>query len=245
MPPIGKTGVVNQIAVVEDDPDDKALIMKHLETYRAEHNVEFQVHEFSNGLVFLGDYKANYDILLMDIEMPHLNGMEVARKLRAVDESVCLIFITRMAKYAIEGYEVRALDFILKPVEYKNFSLKLERALDFRMRSAEKELKLDTLDGMHRVRVEDLYYVEVIDHTLYYYTANKIFEARGSITRLEGLLAPHGFARCSNSFLINLRHVDYMANGRVIVNGKSISIGRTWKKEFLQKLTDFVGDYNL
>lgn len=234
-----------RIAVVEDDPADSARIMKYLAAYREEYHVEFQIYEFSEGLTFLEEYKANYDVLLMDIEMPHLNGIEVARKLRGMDENVCLIFITGMAKYAIEGYEVRALDFILKPVEYQNFSMKLERALDIRKKFSVKELNLSALDGMHRIRVEDLYYVEVIDHTLYYSTTGKVFEERSSISRVEEMLEPHGFARCNNSFLVNLRHVTSMANGRVVVNGRSISIGRTRKKEFLQKLTDFLGDYSL
>lgn len=234
-----------RIAIVEDTPEDSVRLEQHLARYREEHDVIFQTQMFSDGMSFLEEYKANFDVILMDIEMPHMNGLEAARRLREVDENVCLIFTTNMAKYAIEGYEVRALDFIVKPVEYRNFSIKLQRALEIRKRLQTKELRLNTLNGMQRIQLEDLYYIEVIDHTLLYHTAHGTFEERGSIKQKEELLAQHGFARCNNSFLLNLRYVASISNGRVTVKDRSISIGRTKKKEFLQKLTDFMGEYGL
>lgn len=232
---------VYRVAIVEDIPDDSAQLQKHLTRYQNEYGVEFGTRVFSNGLSFIADYRPVYDVILMDVEMPHMNGIEAAGKLREVDEDVPLIFVTCMAKYAIEGYSVRALDFILKPVEYTDFSLKLRKALEYRDRFQKNELILNTANGMRRLRTDDVYYVEVMNHTLVYHTRQGDITERGVIKDREELLEQYDFARCNNSFLVNLRYVQSMTTGTVVVQNRSIPIGRTKKKEFLRRLTEFMG----
>lgn len=234
-----------RIAIVEDQPEESRKLIEHLERYCREHDALLQFRTFSDGLTFLECYEPGYDVILMDIEMPHMNGIDVARRLREIDENVCLIFVTIMAKYAIEGYEVRALDFILKPVEYQDVSLKLQRALDMRDKFARKELTVVTPVGMQRFEIDELYYIEVVNHTLYFHTKKGIYMERSTIKQREEKLVQHGFSRCSNSFLVNLRYVRSVVNDRITVNDRSISIGRTKRKKFLQDLTDFLGDYSI
>lgn len=233
--------VMYRIAIVEDDPADGKRLEEYLNRYRNEHSEAFHLSVFINGLAFIVDYKADYDVILMDIEMPHMNGLEVARKLREVDEDVCLIFVTYMAKYAIEGYSVRALDFLVKPVEYMNFSMKLKKALEYRDRLQKKELILNTANGMQRVSIDDIFYMEVINHTLVYHTHRGELTERGAIKEREALLEQYDFARCNNSFLVNLRYVQSMTTGAIVVQGRSIPIGRTKKKDFMKRLTEYMG----
>lgn len=232
-----------RIAIVEDSLEHSAQLEKHLERYHNEHGVLFQTRVFLNGLSFIVDYKPDYDVILMDIEMPHMSGLEVAQKLREVDEDVCLIFVTYMAKYAIEGYAVRALDFLLKPMEYTNFSMKLKRALEYRDKLQKNELILNTSNGMQRIRIDDICYVEVMNHTLVYHTLKGELTERGVIKDREELLEQYDFARCNNSFLVNLRYVQSMTTGTVVVQDHTIPIGRTKKKEFMKKLTEYMGAY--
>ena len=232
---------VYRVAIVEDTPGDSAQLQKYLTRYQNEHGVEFGTRVYSNGLSFIVDYKPIYDVILMDIELPHMSGIEAARKLREVDEDVSLIFVTYMAKYAIEGYSVRALDFILKPVEFTDFSLKLKKALDHRDRFQKNELILNTANGMHRLRIDDIYYVEVMNHTLVYHTRQGDITERGVIKDREELLEQYDFARCNNSFLVNLRYVQSMTTGTIVIQNRTLPIGRTKKKEFLRRLTEFMG----
>ncbi len=230
-----------RIAIVEDDPADSKKLEEYLSLYRDEHDLSLEVSVFPSGLPFIVDYKPNYDVILLDIDLPHMTGMEVARKIREVDHDVCLIFITYMAKYAVEGYSVNALDFLVKPVGYVNFSLKLKKALDYRDRIQKKELILMTATRMQRLLLDDIYYVEVLNHTLVYHTRSGELAERGSIKEREAELERYDFARCNNSFLVNLRYVQSMAAGTVVVQGRVIPIGRTKKKEFLRRLTEFMG----
>ena len=105
------------------------ILQDYILRYSEEKQEPLAVECFENGLNFISDYKASCDIALMDIEMPHMNGLDTARKLREFDSQIPLIFITNMAQYAINGYEVQALDFMVKPIEYFNFSLKLDKAI--------------------------------------------------------------------------------------------------------------------
>ena len=91
------------VAVVEDEKRERELIKKYLASFGEERGVVFNVYEFEDGLSFLSDYKSIYDVVFMDIEMPHLSGMEAAKRLRKLDDKVALVFITNMAQYAVGG----------------------------------------------------------------------------------------------------------------------------------------------
>lgn len=118
-----------RIAIVDDDAKERSLLKDYAERYAEEKKLDFGIVEFDSGLNFSADYAEPFDIILLDIEMPHLDGLKVAREIRKVDTAAVIIFITRMAQYAIKGYEVDALDFMLKPVTYFNLSAKLSRAM--------------------------------------------------------------------------------------------------------------------
>lgn len=107
-----------RIAIVEDDRHDREALKKCLNRYEKENQVKFSVTEFQDGEDIVTDYTASYDLIILDIEMAFLNGMKAAEKIRELDTNVIIIFITNMPQYAIQGYKVNALDYILKPISY-------------------------------------------------------------------------------------------------------------------------------
>lgn len=96
------------VAVVEDETEYRGLIQEMVGRYAKEYDLQIQTTAFQDGRELVQNYQ-KFDILLMDIEMPHLNGMEAAQKIRGLDKEVVIVFITNMAQYAIKGYEVDAL----------------------------------------------------------------------------------------------------------------------------------------
>ena len=111
-----------RIAIVEDDPAYREQLKTYVSNYEKEYEEQFRLSVFTDGLEFIEAFHADYDIVFMDIRMKHLDGMETARKIRLQDHNCIIIFITNLAQYALQGYEVEAMSYILKPIQYFAFS---------------------------------------------------------------------------------------------------------------------------
>lgn len=226
-----------RIAIVEDDDTSAALLGGFVRRYAAEKKKELAVTRFASGVDFISDYAPVYDIVLMDIEMPFMDGMTTARKLRELGDKSPVIFITNMAQYAVKGYEVDALDFMVKPVSYYNFSVKLGKAVAVVLASRDDVITLTLKDGMKKLYVDDVKYIEVFRHDLIYHTTDEKFATRGALREAEEKLSGKGFARCNSCWLVNMKFVTEVKNNLVVVGGESLTISRTKKKDFMNALT--------
>ena len=146
-----------RIAIAEDDDTCAGQLQEYLKRYAGESGEEFQISVFPDGLELVESYRPNYDVLLLDIEMPHLDGMEAARRIRQIDPAVIIIFITNMAKYAIKGYEVGALDFVLKPVSYFAFAVKLSKVVSALRARRQVSLVIPDEGGLRKVPADEIY----------------------------------------------------------------------------------------
>lgn len=234
-----------RVAIVDDEQSQQEALKTYLERFSAEGSSKVDVDVFSSGDALLLDYQMVYDIILLDVDMPGTNGINTARQIRKMDEDVTILFITNMAQYAINAFEVEAADYIIKPVEYYDFAMKFRRAVRRAVRRGGRELTLDTVDGIRRVRIPVIAYVEVLDHYLTYHMCEKgtepvRIEVRGSIGEHEALLMPYGFCRIHKSYLVNLAHIDVIRTTEVVVSGIAIPIGRRYKKALMEKYMQFM-----
>lgn len=229
------------IAVVEDDEGYRSQIAGFIDRFGTERGLEVRITQFPDGGEILKDYRPGFDIILLDIEMPGVDGMSAAEGIRRQDEDVVLVFITNMAKYAVQGYSVGALDFILKPVEYDTFALKLGRAVS-RVKSREDtQLLLTTAEGAVRLDTRQVYYVEVQNRILYYHTDQGVYKVRGTMQGVEQELEQYHFVRCNYWYLVSLRHVSEVRDSVAVVAGDELEISRRNRTSFLHALTNYVG----
>lgn len=228
-----------RIAIVEDEATSMEWLRSCLDRYSKDEGIDFGIACYSNAVRFLDTYKGEPDLVFMDIDMPAINGMEAARHLREIDSSVALVFVTNLAKFAVNGYEVDALDFIVKPVEYKVFAIKMNRIMRFIRREAKVMTLVRTSDGVKAVRLSSILYVEVLGHYLYFHTDEGILKARGSLCDIKKELEGASFALCNKSYLVNLARVKSLDKLTVVVGDEEIQVSRLRRSEFLKALSEF------
>lgn len=228
------------VAIVEDDGAVAALLKEFVLRYGEESGESFNVSIFSDGLDFLDGYKSQYGIILLDIELPHSNGMEIARKVREVDQTSVIMFITNLSSYAIQGYSVGAVDYVLKPFSYQSFAFRFRRAVAAIMRTSKKRIQIRAEKNLLNLDIDDIYYFEIRGHTLIIHTVSGDAEAWSSLSAVEKLLPQGQFARCDNCYLVNLNYVKAVNRDTVIVGNAALKISRNRRKSFLSALTEHV-----
>lgn len=229
------------IAIVEDEKDFAEQLQEFLKKYQKEHDVAFKISVFGDGAEILENYEPLYDVILLDIEMPKVNGMEAAAKIRRMDADVVLVFITNMASYAIHGYEVGALDFVMKPITYYPFSMKLTRAIKRARTKAQRQILLTLPDGVKKIGIHQIFYVEVQNRMLHYHTDEGEYTMRGTMTAAEQMLEAYPFVKCNHWYMVNLMHVTEVRKNVAIVGGHELEISRRNRTAFLKALTEYVG----
>ncbi len=230
------------IAIVEDDILYKEEIKNLLEKYMSEKGVKFNISEFSDGEDIIEGYTGAFDLILMDIEMKFLDGLEAAKKIREVDTEVAIMFITNAPQYAINGYLVDALDYILKPINYFNFSQRLERALTKIKKRDIKYVTINIQGAIKKIAIKDLLYIEVQNHNLFFKTKEDSFETRGTLSDFEESLSEYNFFRCHRCYIINIEKVDVCRGNDIEINKNIIPVSRSKKKELLNLLNDFLNE---
>jgi DNA-binding LytR/AlgR family response regulator len=236
-----------KIAVVDDEKEARDKMMEFLNRYADANKITFSVNCFENAISFLEGYKADYDIVFLDIQLPDYDGIETAKKIRKSDTCTIIIFVTNMANLAIKCYEVDALDFVVKPFEYFSFSVKLDRAISRIESERDKEVLISTANGIIKIDAAAIQYVEVMAHTLVYHTIDGDHAGYGSLSKVEESLKDCGFSRCNSCYLVNLRYIQkidgfdlylYRGGGMQPIR---LAISHSKKKDLMKALTQYVG----
>lgn len=228
------------IAIVEDELSYVQQLQKFIQRYQQETGKQMKVTVFSDGEDITENYQGEFDIILMDIQMQFMDGMTAAEKIRSLDHEVIIIFITNMVQYAVQGYGVDAMDYVLKPVEYFAFSRKLDKAVARIKKQADTYIMVPTADGMLKLMVSDICYIESQGHNALYRTIKGDFISRIALKELEGMMKQHGFFRCGKGYLVNMKRVDGILGNNCIVFGEKIPISRIKKKEFMECLRQYM-----
>jgi DNA-binding LytR/AlgR family response regulator len=231
-----------RVALVEDDSNYRKELISYLEQYEKEIGEKFYVSVFTDGDEIVEEYKADYDIILMDIEMEFMDGMTAAERIREVDSEVVIIFITNMPQFVMKGYTVDALDYVLKPISYFAFSQRIDRAITRMKRRKEKFITIAIKGGMQKIDISRIYYVEVQDHDLIFHTMGGSYMTKGTMRYVEEMLKDEKFFRCNKCYLINLEYVESIQNNDVIVGNDVVQVSRARKKALMDALNDYMNE---
>lgn len=229
-------------AIVEDDVRAAQTLQDFAARYAQQSGLPVEFVCFPDGAEFLAQYDMSFDLVLMDIQMPHLDGMRAAKQIRAMDEKVLIVFVTNMAKYAIEGYQVDALDFILKPVSFFKFSNMMDKVCLRLERRKLPSVLICTKREMRRVDVSSIRYVEIQGHKLFYHLDQELIESWGSLSALVDSLPPRTFSQANAGTMVNLNAVIGVKGDKVVLPGETVTLSRRRKKEFCTDLAYYLGE---
>jgi DNA-binding LytR/AlgR family response regulator len=239
---MGRGGAFVHIAIVEDDSNTRKELVKYFDRYFEQDAHRYSIDEYVDGDEILESYNASYDLILLDIQMTRLDGLKTAEKIRQLDENVYLVFVTNLANYAIRGYSVNALDFVLKPVNYLMLRQLLQRVEKLLDKRNKRFITLPTDQGLARLEVAQIDYVETEGHIMAIHTQKGVYRLRDTMKNMERKLSDYGFYRCNNCYLVNLARLEKVDHSCVIVSGQTLSISRPRYKGFMDALTAYIGE---
>ncbi len=232
--------------IVEDDAAAADALRSHLARYGEATGIEFSVEVLTSALELLeGSVRTRTcDIYFLDIGLPGINGMEAAQIIRQTDDVTPIVFVTDLAQYAVRGYSVDALDFMVKPVSYQDFALRMGRALRVMARNDNARVTLPTACGLRVVSQRDVIFVEIIKHDLYWHVAGEPepLRMRGSLKAVEAELPQGRFCRIAAGYIVNMAHITQVSGTAVTMSdGTELAISRSRKAEALAAFSRFAG----
>lgn len=242
-----------RIGIVDDDKASREQLYDEISKYATGHHLEYGLSEYESALKFLDSQDTDFDMLVLDIDMPEMSGMELAEKIRETDRDVVIVFCTNLQQFAINGYSVGALGFLVKPVQAYALNLTMDRAINaVRMNQSRNnmdgDVKFVLKDGTisRLVSVSDIDYIEVRQHYLLYNIkdsatgARVVIKNRGTMQEAVERFSQYGFWRCSSSFLVNIKSVTAVSRVNVYIGNELLPIGRTFKESFMDAFSRYL-----
>lgn len=233
-----------KIAVCEDDKIQRENMKEYLYKILSENNTKHEIIEFESGEELLSKYPQNIDILLLDIQMGELNGMETARKIRIFDNKVEIIFTTAVLEYIQEGYEVRAYRYLIKPIKFNEFEKQINSCITDIINRKNNYLVISQKNNLNRIEISSILFIEtkIGKRELIVYTKDGIQYVKTTMNKIEKELEKHNFVRCHSGYMVNLCEIEALNQGMVIIKDNQIPVSKRKIKEVKEKLTNVLGD---
>lgn len=227
-----------RIAVCDDEPQYRQQAVQAI--HECTRSLDILTDVFENGNDFLQSFRKNpYDLVFLDIEMPEIDGISLARKLRELSRDVPIVFLTSHIEYALEGYEVNALRYLTKPIQ----SEKLHELLGYVMERMQEQrtLWLKTDMGEERVLVKDILYLEAQNQNILIRTAKWDYLVRYNLGEYEKELSEDGFFRIHRGYLVSLRHVKSLGKHELTLSNSTVlPVSRTKEKSLKEALFQYI-----
>lgn len=230
-----------KIAIVDDEVIQRQLMVQLIQEACQDLTMKPTIYNYPSGEAFLFDLEdhGDFDLVFLDIQMGQLTGMEVAYKIRQHSQAIHIVFATAYPEYAIEGYQVSALDYLLKPISKDNIIKVLSKHRNIQPYQA-KYIFIEDLEGnQHSIDLNDLISVEVQGRDLILETHQGNHYSRGGLKAIREDLDDR-FASPHRSYLVNLRHVDTISKDQVLLSNKTaVPLSRRKAKDFQAQFVNY------
>jgi DNA-binding LytR/AlgR family response regulator len=227
------------VAIVEDDPRQQDHLARLLHAYGQARGLPLDVTRLHDGIELVARYQPRYDLLLLDVEMPGLDGLTAAARIREHDREVAIVLVSQHAGYAAQGYGVAAAGYLLKPVDYDSLARELDRTAARMRAGAAVPVTFAAPSSPVRLGVPDIVSLEAAGRYVVVRTLAGRYHVLGPLREVEQRLEGLGFFRCHHGYLLNLRHVvAVQGSGAHLVTGQRVPVSRARKGAFLAALTD-------
>lgn len=241
------------IAIIEDKIEESTKLKEYISTYLNEIEAEGQIDIYTGSFEFSCNYNGQYDVLFIDIELKEneQSGMELAHSIRKIDQNCVIVFVTNLSKYAVEGYQVNAFDFIVKPFTYESFKFRFIKIIERFNAIDERTLKIKSKGIYYKVNVDKIYYICVVNHTCYFYgrfsnnnTSESLecLETWLQMKTVEETINSENFVKCNPSYLINVKHINKIEKDKVIIGKTILPLSRNKKKSVIERYLEYSGD---
>ena len=221
-----------RLAVCEDDADIRKELCTLCCSILTEDGIACEMAEFSSAQALkevLQEKGDCFDLLILDIQMEGITGMELAKSLRQQDNRVSILFVTGCEKYLLEGYEVQPIHFLLKPVKREALAQALHT--DWKLNHKPKTLLLHTGNKTVRLSLAEIRYIESFNHSIVVHQSGEDHTYLLSLSEIERQLPSGQFCRCHNSYLVNLDCVEQIGRTELrLRDAQTIPVGRTYYK---------------
>lgn len=227
------------VAICEDELYFADRLRRSLDQYFCVRNTEIDISVFANAESLLSEERG-FDLILMDLKLPGMDGMEAVTRLRGKNQAGQVIFITNYQEYAVRAFEVDAVHYLLKPVSDETLFRALDRAAERITGNDRKTLTISKGNETRVILQRDILYCEVIDHKVYIHLSGISYHFFGTLENLQKQLDDR-FFRCHKSYLVNLAHVvGHQGDTVTLSGGGQAFVSRRKQREFAHALLHFV-----
>lgn len=230
------------IAVCDDNQRDLSVVVHYLKSLR-KHNFQLEIVPFTNGLDLLQYYKKGkrFDLLILDMLMEPINGIEVAKHIRNYDADVPIMIVTATVEFALDGYKVNAYRYILKPIDGEHFRKEVRDVLLKRAKEQSQYYKFTNENGLHKILLADIFYFESNVRTITIFKEKGCFAYTDKISDVELALQGQPFVRVHKSFIVNMKHISNIFKDVITMdNGDEVPLSRFKSKDVRELFLEYM-----
>lgn len=221
-----------KLAICDDSKRDAEYLQQLCSKYTEEMDLSISV--FLNGTELLSEHsKSAFDIVLLDVDMPNSNGLEIGKTIHTTDSQTIIIFVTSYPQYAIEAYDCEAFHYLLKPCDSQKLYQVLNRAIS-KLKVTKKYHLIKVQGETIKLKISDIYYIECCRKHIIYHTKNDEYDTIGTLSETYALLKEYGFFQVHQGFLVNFEKIKCYGKSNIILdNDRTVMMSVRKKKETL------------